>query len=1257
MKHKLQTLLKHNWRTLLLLLTLITASQEVWGHNEYNRDIIYIDAKDFTDFYKDGCKADLAVYNNWDCNSGEYKYSALSRLGNDTYVSYHSIKDTYGKSNARGFKVARCDDWYNWTGNLGRVDGSSDNCIKINGWGSGYWSKYVLEPTSVSLTVTDAKSGSGTSDDPYIVDAGASFTLSATPVYPITDSYMVTRYYFGTNDYNTPTSETSTSTQTASSSGGVTTRYYVSARGSYDNTYTSPATHVSASVYVLTETAATFAEGDVIWLDINHSGNDGWGVTSDERMYVNLDPSNNTTTRAMTKVAQNTNEKNSLWVYRFTAADQSLNKSAIKFQRGNSSTGRWDLSAEFKASDLTSYNGIYINNDGWQGVGTKFNFTTSNNVVSTPTLTMKDGAGSGEISSCTSGETVKFYESTQTITTTISGTSEARTLINPLYTYTFSKGSYSSGQTIDNPHSWTTGDTYLGSGTAKVNITFAIDGNSTPTPASSISSEYAKGSVGTSFTVNASCTAPTAQSVYIGDGSSTSKTICSTGNTFVRLSASQNGYSYQLKIQNGDSWDDVGDAWSSTGTDSHDFTDLNTAGFYKITGYPTSTPSSCNADMSNTVTLNVDAESVAGSITGAGAICSGESKTLGVSGNTGTVTQWKSSATPDGTYSDISGATEPTYSASPESTTYYKVVVKNGVCDAVTSISYATVTVNPAATAAEYPIKSGTDTKSYTGSSQGVTIKPVSGTGTYTVYYTGTGGTSYDKSSDAPTNVGKYSVTVDAQKGTSYCAANNLDVGILTITAAAPNITMGAISNACGTGAYNISGLASSNSSGAITYSVVGGTGTANINVTTLSVTAVGTVTIRASQAASGNYSAGSQDKTFTFAAAPVAGFSASADAETLEFSNTEYVPTTLRTDANSEWDFKWVCDSHPTWGTNNTPTIVSSTSNSTEVRFPIEGVYTFHVGAKCKKDNSYVSSSTVTVTVKLPLCIKGPLTDSNGSWNSYELISNISNSNTRTYSFTAFNKGTNIREFVLDASASGDDKHHIHTSSTVGNLALTGLDYNSGNHYNLRALESLGISESGTRVVLTITHNGGYYYNLSLALDCTTPEAKTISISASSVCEGESANVIVGSSQSGYIYTVYDSNSGVAGSGTGTGSDLNISVTPSAGTTYTVKAKQADACLETSMANTVDISVNERPSFTPSTGITQYAPVTVTSTALSPSWSIASKDPDVDAAWISTTSGSSTVLKAPTGTYTVSDGGPCPTNAIVVSNDTEICN
>lgn len=610
------------------------------------------------------------------------------------------------------------------------------------------------------------------------------------------------------------------------------------------------------------------------------------------------------------------------------------------------------------------------------------------------------------------------------------------------------------------------------------------------------------------------------------------------------------------------------------------------------------------------------------------------------------------------------GATSSTTATSQTNADTYNIYVHSADADAGYCAVTSTITTALATQLVISPVTpsssnysdlfsiTGTGSHAYTGVARSVAVawkSPYTGcTGDITV--------KYDDSTDAPTNVGVYPITISVAAGTNNNAsASDISVGTLTITAISPGLALGDISNKCGTGDYALS--STSNSAGAVTYSVTSGNATI-VNGTTLRVNATGDVTVQASQVANGNYTAQVVSRTYSFAAAPVAGFSASAGSSTLNFSNTAYVSTTLSTAANSNWDFQWVCDSHPTWGSNNTPTIVSTTSNSTEVRFPIEGVYTFHVGAKCKgKGESYVSSTTVTVTVSLPLWIKGPLTSSTGSWNSFTSLSNISNSNTRTHGFTAYNLGTNIREFVLDASASGDDDHHIHTASTVGSLTLTGLDYNSSNDYNLRALEALGISSLGTPVLLTITHNGGLSYNISLVLNCTTPDTKDISISESSVCQGESVNVVVESSQDGYIYTVYDSNSSTAGSGTGTGSDLNISVTPSAGTTYTVKAKQADACLETSMANTVDISVNERPSFTPSTGITQYAPVTVTSTALSPSWSIASKDPDVDAAWISTTSGSSTVLKAPTGTYTVSDGGPCPTNAIVVSNDTEICN
>lgn len=106
----------------------------------------------------------------------------------------------------------------------------------------------------------------------------------------------------------------------------------------------------------------------------------------------------------------------------------------------------------------------------------------------------------------------------------------------------------------------------------------------------------------------------------------------------------------------------------------------------------------CTAVPSNSVFMGVDAKSVAGTISGAGAVCSGSAKTLTLAGNTGAV-QWMSASTSTGTYSPIAGANATSYAASPIATSYYKATVTNGVCAAATTILSAAVTVNPTSVA------------------------------------------------------------------------------------------------------------------------------------------------------------------------------------------------------------------------------------------------------------------------------------------------------------------------------------------------------------------------------------------------------------------------------------------------------------------------------------------------------------------------------------------------------------------------------
>jgi CshA-type fibril repeat protein len=103
----------------------------------------------------------------------------------------------------------------------------------------------------------------------------------------------------------------------------------------------------------------------------------------------------------------------------------------------------------------------------------------------------------------------------------------------------------------------------------------------------------------------------------------------------------------------------------------------------------------CSSATTSSATITVNAISVAGSISGSATVCSGtNSTTLTLTGNTGSI-QWQSASTLAGIYSDISGATASTYTATDlTSTTYYKAVITSGVCSAATT-SAATVTVNP----------------------------------------------------------------------------------------------------------------------------------------------------------------------------------------------------------------------------------------------------------------------------------------------------------------------------------------------------------------------------------------------------------------------------------------------------------------------------------------------------------------------------------------------------------------------------------
>ena len=82
----------------------------------------------------------------------------------------------------------------------------------------------------------------------------------------------------------------------------------------------------------------------------------------------------------------------------------------------------------------------------------------------------------------------------------------------------------------------------------------------------------------------------------------------------------------------------------------------------------------------------------------------------------------------------------------------------------------------------------------YTGAAQGIgTVTPAAGAGAVTVYYESTDGSSYPKSTAAPTDAGTYTVTADVAKGDDYGAASNLTLGTYTIAKAELTINSAAM--------------------------------------------------------------------------------------------------------------------------------------------------------------------------------------------------------------------------------------------------------------------------------------------------------------------------------------------------------------------------------------------------------------------------------------------------------------------------------
>jgi gliding motility-associated-like protein len=157
-----------------------------------------------------------------------------------------------------------------------------------------------------------------------------------------------------------------------------------------------------------------------------------------------------------------------------------------------------------------------------------------------------------------------------------------------------------------------------------------------------------------------------------------SATVCAgTNSGSVNVSGFRGNITWQQSINAGASWNNTGNNASL-----QPYFNLSTNTAYRaIVKYGV-----CASVTSNSVTINVDAATVAGSLASSDTVCSNSNGgTLTLSGHTGSVLNWEQSVNGGLSWTNIANtSTSQTYT-NLNQTTFYRAIVKNGVCASVVS--------------------------------------------------------------------------------------------------------------------------------------------------------------------------------------------------------------------------------------------------------------------------------------------------------------------------------------------------------------------------------------------------------------------------------------------------------------------------------------------------------------------------------------------------------------------------------------------
>ncbi|MBE6824039.1 MAG: hypothetical protein E7513_01700 [Ruminococcaceae bacterium] len=316
---------------------------------------------------------------------------------------------------------------WNQTGDL--VFSETSNCYY--GFTSGGTSRnskiYAVKPASVTASVTNAVSGTGTSTDPYIVRPGASYSVKLTATK---DDEGMEGFGWNINSSSSKASSSTSNTYTKSYTAGTTdgalstyVGYAWCYEGSTSNYSSSYATSNTVYVKVMAE---PFATNDTIYFDCRNSTT--WASST---VYVQC---NNSTTNSGTR-AQMTQIGTYLYKYTFTSTTAPLSGN-VRIWSGTRYSG---LIAK---STYSTSNGIYVSSTT-SGSGTLAKFAIG--TVNTPTLTVSDN-------DITYGDSTTLTSSTAVLNYTRAGTSYTTTPVGA--TYTFKSGSTSLNASSNTTYSW-----------------------------------------------------------------------------------------------------------------------------------------------------------------------------------------------------------------------------------------------------------------------------------------------------------------------------------------------------------------------------------------------------------------------------------------------------------------------------------------------------------------------------------------------------------------------------------------------------------------------------------------------------------------------------------------------------------------------------------------------------------------------------------------------------------------------------------